>query len=664
MTHTADAPPKWARRQADKRDRLAGVATYVDGKVIDPSRLWDTLEGLLRSGDRVAPEGDNQKQADFLPRTLAQCDPGKVNGLHMLISSVSRPEHLDLFEQRIAAKLDFAYSGPQSVRIAQLMEGGQVRVGAIHTYVELYARMLTDLTPNVALLCATKADRDANSSTVTEGRLPGFGGAPNMGHDPHGRRHPSPAWLSLIHGEDEAVRGRKLVVQIAQTFQKGGRLTVSSPPGWNLRASSRRPTTASSSPVEASTGVRSSSRQSNNLGLNAVAEICSALLDLRQLAPVIGVQAGEVGCYGGVSIAAGLCTRLIVTPQARIGLNGAAVIEQEAGVEEFDSSDRALIWRTHRRDRLGDQSRYRRRDVSGGRSGSGQPSAPTPALPPSVSPTTDSPRSPPGCAGSDTCLGVELSYDHCGWLGGGVERAGARRGGLWHGAGGSPLAGLGRRHARAGSVDLADIRARGARGGPGRAACGLGRGWLGDAGQAAWYGTWRARRGGAVAAVAQPPGRTQRACLRGALIAHLAPTSPAGFAAVGRARQRGGGNRGGDRRPSHRVALPGRGGLADPWNDRRLLRSRVGDLDHRARCCGPGHWLVTGKYRGPHPFPPGRFRAVRSGTSGARQRLDAVRGTHGGCRECRAAPWPGVVVERIGASAGGSSLFHVGLVIK
>ena len=35
-------------------------------------------------------------------------------------------------------------------------------------------------------------DGDANSSTVTDGRLAGFGGAPNMGHDPHGRRHACP----------------------------------------------------------------------------------------------------------------------------------------------------------------------------------------------------------------------------------------------------------------------------------------------------------------------------------------------------------------------------------------------------------------------------------------------------------------------------------------
>jgi malonate decarboxylase alpha subunit len=65
-------------------------------------------------------------------------------------------------------------------------------------------------------------DAEANSSTVTEGRLSGFGGAPNMGHDPRGRRHPTPAWLDLHYGEGAAMRGRKLVVQIVQTFQSSG----------------------------------------------------------------------------------------------------------------------------------------------------------------------------------------------------------------------------------------------------------------------------------------------------------------------------------------------------------------------------------------------------------------------------------------------------------
>jgi malonate decarboxylase alpha subunit len=65
-------------------------------------------------------------------------------------------------------------------------------------------------------------DADANSSTVTIGRIAGFGGAPNMGHDPHGRRHSTPAWLDLITKHEPIVRGRKLVVQTVGTFQKGG----------------------------------------------------------------------------------------------------------------------------------------------------------------------------------------------------------------------------------------------------------------------------------------------------------------------------------------------------------------------------------------------------------------------------------------------------------
>ena len=65
-------------------------------------------------------------------------------------------------------------------------------------------------------------DGDANSSTVTAGRLAGFGGAPNMGHDPHGRRHASHAWLDLKADASPTTRGRKLVVQTVETFQKGG----------------------------------------------------------------------------------------------------------------------------------------------------------------------------------------------------------------------------------------------------------------------------------------------------------------------------------------------------------------------------------------------------------------------------------------------------------
>jgi malonate decarboxylase alpha subunit len=417
---------RWNTHRAAKHERVAAGRQHTDDKVVNPQRLRDFLHSVIRPGDRVALEGDNQKQADFLSRSLAGCDPAQLHDLHMLISSVSRPEHLDLFERGIASRLDLAYAGPQSVRIAQLVEDGVVHIGAIHTYVELYARMFTDLTPQVALLCAELADRDgnlytgpntedtptiaeavafhdgvvivqandivsteqlprvdipgswvdfvvsadqpfaleplftrdprhigdveilkamiairgvyerhqvvslnhgvgfdtaaielllptygerlglkgliarhwvlnphptlipaiesgwvtsihsfggeagmerytaarpdvfftgadgslrsnrvlaqlagqyaidmfigsslqidrdANSSTVTDGRLAGFGGAPNMGHDPHGRRHASPTWLELASGHGASRRGRKLVVQIAQTFRAGG----------------------------------------------------------------------------------------------------------------------------------------------------------------------------------------------------------------------------------------------------------------------------------------------------------------------------------------------------------------------------------------------------------------------------------------------------------
>ncbi|CAG9001631.1 MAG: Malonyl-S-ACP:biotin-protein carboxyltransferase MADC [Candidatus Celerinatantimonas neptuna] len=84
--------------------------------------------------------------------------------------------------------------------------------------------------------------------------------------------------------------------------------------------------------------------QEANLGLAAIADIHAAIVDARRYVPVIGVIAGTVGCFGGMSIAAGLCSKLIVTREARLGLNGPQVIEQEAGISEYDSRDRPFIW--------------------------------------------------------------------------------------------------------------------------------------------------------------------------------------------------------------------------------------------------------------------------------------------------------------------------------
>ena len=411
-----------SRREA-KRQRLAQLAPHLQGKLLRADAIVTALETLLRPGERVVLEGDNQKQADFLSRSLAQLDPARVHDLHLLIPSIARPEHLTLFERGIARRVDFCFAGPQSVRVAELLEQGKLEIGSIHTYIELYARLFVDLTPQVALVCAEQADaagnlytgantedtptiveaaafrhgvvlaqvnelvdelprvdipgswvdlivradrpfaleplftRDpahisdqqvlmamlvirgiyerhgvtslnhgigfatsaielllptyaeslglkgricrhwvlnphptiipaiergwiesvhcfgseagmedyvrarpdvffvghdgslrsnrtlaqlagqygvdlfigatlqmdaaGNSSTVTHGRLAGFGGAPNMGHDPHGRRHTSAAWLSLITAEAPVVRGRKLVVQLVETDRGG-----------------------------------------------------------------------------------------------------------------------------------------------------------------------------------------------------------------------------------------------------------------------------------------------------------------------------------------------------------------------------------------------------------------------------------------------------------
>jgi len=422
--HQQQATRSWTTRRDEKKRRMKLVSSWMCGPLLPREKLVESLEALIAPADRVVLEGDNQKQADFLSRSLAKVDPEKLHDLHLIISSISRPEHLTLFELGIAKKVDFAFAGPQSLRVAQLLEDGVLEIGAIHTYVELYARLLVDLAPNVVLVCAEQADREgnlytgpgtedtpviveaaafhdaivivqanriveklprvdipsswvdvvvesdrpyaleplftrdprqindlqiligmmvirgiyerhgvrslnhgigfdtaaielllptygeslglrgkicehwalnphptlipaiesgwvktihcfgsevgmedyirarsdifftgrdgslrsnrvlcqlagqyavdafigstlqidgeANSSTVTSGRIAGFGGAPNMGHDPHGRRHSSPAWLDLKTDLSSTARGRKLVVQTVETFQQGG----------------------------------------------------------------------------------------------------------------------------------------------------------------------------------------------------------------------------------------------------------------------------------------------------------------------------------------------------------------------------------------------------------------------------------------------------------
>ena len=111
----------WQTRRKAKQQRMRSIAPFMDGVVLDSDRIGRRAAGAPAAGGPGRLEGDNQKQADFLARSLAAVDPAVVHDLHLLISSVSLPEHLDVFEKGICRRIDFAYAGPQSVRMAQLI---------------------------------------------------------------------------------------------------------------------------------------------------------------------------------------------------------------------------------------------------------------------------------------------------------------------------------------------------------------------------------------------------------------------------------------------------------------------------------------------------------------------------------------------------------------
>ena len=186
----------WTQLRDDKAARLAGVAAHLEGKLLRADSIIAVLHGLLRPGDRVALEGNNQKQADFLSRALAEVDPAKVHDLHLLIATLSRAEHLALFERGIGRRVDFSFAGPQSLRVAQLLEDGKLEIGAIYTYIELYARMFVDLTPQVALVCAL-AGRPR--------RQPLHRGQ-HRGHTRHRRGHRLPPWHRARAGQRDRRR--------------------------------------------------------------------------------------------------------------------------------------------------------------------------------------------------------------------------------------------------------------------------------------------------------------------------------------------------------------------------------------------------------------------------------------------------------------------------
>lgn len=100
--------------------------------------------------------------------------------------------------------------------------------------------------------------------------------------------------------------------------------------------------------------------QEANAGLIAVSEIIRAIVATREAGiPVVVAIGGQYGCFGGMGIAAACCTAIVMSEEGRLGLSGPEVIETARGVDEFDSRDRARVWRT-----VGGKHRYLLRDCT------------------------------------------------------------------------------------------------------------------------------------------------------------------------------------------------------------------------------------------------------------------------------------------------------------
>lgn len=155
------ATPRDSRRR-NKSERVLRADSLAHGKVVSHEHTADLLRAVIEPGDILCLEGDNQKQADFLASQLASLEPSHLRDLHLVMSCITLPEHIELFNKGVVRQVDFCYAGPQGKTVADLLAAGMFPIGAIHTYNELYARYYMDLTPRVALVAAAMADREGN----------------------------------------------------------------------------------------------------------------------------------------------------------------------------------------------------------------------------------------------------------------------------------------------------------------------------------------------------------------------------------------------------------------------------------------------------------------------------------------------------------------------
>lgn len=150
----------WNQRKEKKEEKLKKIRR--SGKIIDSDSIVEILEQIIKPGNRVILEGDNQKQAHFLAKALSMVDIHRVNNLAMIIPSIEDEYQIELFKRGVATSLDFSFAGPQSRELIDLIDSKLITINNIHTYIELYGRLFVDLLPDVALITAVQADSKGN----------------------------------------------------------------------------------------------------------------------------------------------------------------------------------------------------------------------------------------------------------------------------------------------------------------------------------------------------------------------------------------------------------------------------------------------------------------------------------------------------------------------
>src|SRR6202044_697127 len=111
----------WQSEQRARDERIAAGSKVAAGKIVAPKDTTALLEAVIRPGDRICLEGDNQKQADFLAACLAKADPKVLHDLHVVQSGIVLPEHIDLFENGMAKNVLFSFSGPPTRAIPRAL---------------------------------------------------------------------------------------------------------------------------------------------------------------------------------------------------------------------------------------------------------------------------------------------------------------------------------------------------------------------------------------------------------------------------------------------------------------------------------------------------------------------------------------------------------------